>query len=45
MLEQDLSVTIPATYEIIIECRNEQYQKETFEKLKFEGYKLQILTL
>jgi hypothetical protein len=45
MLEQEFSVTIPATYEIIIECKNEQYQKETFVKLRSEGYKLRILTL
>jgi hypothetical protein len=45
LLEQDLSVSIPATYEIIVECRDEHYQKETFEKLKLEGYKLRILTL
>ena len=45
LLEQDFSVTIPATYEIILECKDEKYQKETFEKLKAEGYKLRILTL
>lgn len=45
LLEQQYSVTIPATYEIIIECKDEKYQKETFEKLKSEGYKLRILTL
>ncbi|MGA3110642.1 MAG: hypothetical protein ABSE15_01235 [Candidatus Bathyarchaeia archaeon] len=45
MLEQELSVTIPETYEIIIECKDEEYQKQTYEKLKVEGYKLRILTL
>ncbi|MCW3994970.1 MAG: ParB/RepB/Spo0J family partition protein [Candidatus Bathyarchaeota archaeon] len=43
--EHDLPSTIPATYEIIVECKDEQYQKQTFEKLKAEGYKLRILTL
>jgi hypothetical protein len=43
--EQDLPSTIPATYEIIVECKDEQFQKQTFEKLKAEGYKLRILTL
>lgn len=43
--EEDLPSTIPATYEIIVECKDEQYQKQTFEKLKSEGYKLRILTL
>ena len=38
-------ITIPATYEIIVECKDEAYQKQTFEKLKSEGYKLRILTL
>jgi hypothetical protein len=45
LLERDLSVTIPATYEIIVECRDEADQKSIFEKLKLEGYKLRILTL
>ena len=45
LLDREFSVTIPATYEIIVECRDEQYQKEVFEKLKSEGYKLRILTL
>ena len=47
LLEEDsgFSTTIPATYEIIIECKDEAYQKLTFEKLKAEGYKIRILTL
>jgi hypothetical protein len=45
LLEREFSVTIPATYEIIVECKDEAYQKQTFEKLKSEGYKLRILTL
>jgi hypothetical protein len=45
LLEQEFSVSIPATYEIIIECKDESYQKQVFEKLKVEGYKLRILTL
>jgi len=45
LLEREFSVTIPATYEIIVECRDEVYQKQVFEKLKSEGYKLRILTL
>ena len=43
--DSDISFSIPGTYEIIIECRDEKFQKETFEKLKAEGYKLRILTL
>jgi hypothetical protein len=45
LLERELTVTIPATYEIIVECKDESNQKSIFEKLKSEGYKLRILTL
>jgi hypothetical protein len=45
LIEREFSVSIPATYEIIVECRDELYQRETFEKLKSAGYKLRILTL
>jgi ParB-like chromosome segregation protein Spo0J len=45
LLEREFSVSIPATYEIIVECRDESDQKSIFEKLKSEGYKLRILTL
>lgn len=45
LLDREYSVTIPATYELIVECKDETYQKQTFEKLKSEGYKLRILTL
>ena len=45
LLERESSVTIPATYEIIVECKDEANQKNIFEKLKLEGYKLRILTL
>ena len=45
LLDREISVTIPATYEIIVECKDESNQKTIFEKLKSEGYKLRILTL
>jgi hypothetical protein len=45
LLDRELSVIIPATYEIIVECKDEANQKSIFEKLKMEGYKLRILTL
>jgi ParB-like chromosome segregation protein Spo0J len=45
LLEREYSVSIPATYEIIVECKDEADQKRIFEKLKLEGYKLRILTL
>jgi len=45
LLDREFSVSIPATYEIIVECKDESEQKNFFEKLKSEGYKLRILTL
>jgi ParB-like chromosome segregation protein Spo0J len=45
LLEREFSVSIPATYEIIVECKDEANQRSIFEKLKLEGYKLRILTL
>jgi len=44
-LLEEAPPTIPETYEIIVECKDEAYQKQTYEKLKMEGYKLRILTL
>ena len=43
--DREVPVTIPETYEIIVECKDEADQKNIFEKLKLEGYKLRILTL
>jgi hypothetical protein len=45
LLEREFSISIPATYEIIVECKDERDQKSIFEKLKLEGYHLRILTL
>ncbi len=45
LLEREFSVTIPGTYELIVECKDEAEQQRFFEKLKSEGYKLRILTL
>jgi ParB-like chromosome segregation protein Spo0J len=43
--DREVSFSVPETYEIIVECRDESDQKAKFEKLKLEGYKLRILTL
>ncbi len=43
--DRDVSVAVPETYEIIVECKDEADQKRIFEKLKLEGYRLRILTL
>jgi hypothetical protein len=45
MNSSNFSTTIPETYEIIVECKDESDQRRIFEKLKMEGYKLRILTL
>jgi hypothetical protein len=45
LLDREFSVCIPATYEIVVECKDEADQKRIFEKLKSEGYRLRILTL
>src|SRR4030066_1638431 len=44
LLERGVSVCIPATYEIIVECKDESDQKRIFDALKTEGNKLRILT-
>jgi ParB-like chromosome segregation protein Spo0J len=43
--DREVSFSVPETYEIIVECRDEADQRAKFEKLKLEGYKLRILTL
>jgi ParB-like chromosome segregation protein Spo0J len=43
--DRPVSFTVPETYELIIECRDEADQKAKYDKLKLEGYKLRILTL
>jgi ParB-like chromosome segregation protein Spo0J len=43
--DREVPFSVPETYEIIVECKDEAYQKQTYEKLKLEGYKLRILTL
>ena len=37
LLDREFSVSIPATYEIIVECKDEANQKSIFEKLRSEG--------
>ncbi len=40
-----ISTAIPETYELIVECKDEADQREKYERLKLEGYRLRILTL
>jgi hypothetical protein len=43
--QADFGCSVPSTYEIIVECKDEATQKQIYDKLKSEGYKLRILTL
>ena len=43
--DRDVSVSVPETYELIVECKDEADQKAKYEKLRLEGYRLRILTL
>jgi ParB-like chromosome segregation protein Spo0J len=43
--ERPISYSVPETYELIIECKDEADQRQKYEKLKMEGYRLRILTL
>jgi ParB-like chromosome segregation protein Spo0J len=43
--EKDLSEDLKETFEVIIECGNEEYQEETYNKLIKEGYICRVLTL
>jgi hypothetical protein len=45
LVDNESSLTVPETYEIIVECKDEAHQKQVFDKLKGEGYRLRILTL
>ena len=45
LLDREFSVSIPATYEIIVNAKMKLIRNSVFEKLKSEGYKLRILTL
>ena len=42
---KDLSDKVGETYEVIIECDNEQQQAEIYEKLREEGLTCRVLTL
>jgi len=44
-LKRESTVKIPEIFEIIIECKDEEYQKNEFEKLKEQGYKCRVLIL
>ena len=43
--EEEKSVNLSETFQIIVECENEIEQQEIFEKLSGEGYKCRLSTL
>ena len=43
--EKDLSNEVNTSFEVIVECDNEEMQQEIFNNLTEEGYKCRVLTL
>lgn len=43
--EKDLSNEVNTSFEVIVECDNEEMQREIFNNLTEEGYKCRVLTL
>jgi len=43
--QRDLSDDVKETFEVIIECGNEEYQEATYNKLIKDGYSCRVLTL
>jgi hypothetical protein len=38
-------VNVPESYQVVIECRDEQDQQAVFERMRAEGYRCRVLTL
>jgi len=38
-------VTVPESYQVVVECRDEQDQETVFERMRSEGYRCRVLTL
>lgn len=38
-------VNIPESYQVVVECRDEDDQKTVFERMRAEGYRCRVLTL
>jgi ParB-like chromosome segregation protein Spo0J len=43
--EDESNMTFRDTWEVVVECDNEQQQEETYKKLVEQGYKCRVLTL
>ena len=39
------AVTIPESYQVVVECRDETDQESIYERMRAEGYRCRILTL
>lgn len=44
-LAQSQERQLPELYQVVIECRDEQHQREMFDRLSREGLKLRLLVL
>jgi hypothetical protein len=38
-------VNIPESYQVVVECRDENDQQAVFERMRAEGYRCRVLTL
>src|SRR5687768_12545355 len=38
-------VNIPESYQVVVECRDEDDQQKVFERMRVEGYRCRVLTL
>jgi ParB-like chromosome segregation protein Spo0J len=38
-------VTVPESYQVVVECQDEDDQQTVFERMRSEGYKCRVLTL
>lgn len=39
------AVRVPESYQVVVECRDEEDQREVFERMRAEGYRCRVLTL
>jgi hypothetical protein len=38
-------VNVPESYQVVVECRDEDDQRDVFERMRGEGYRCRVLTL
>jgi hypothetical protein len=38
-------ITVPESYQVVVECRDEADQEAVFERMRVEGYRCRVLTL